>query len=532
LLTPLHLGLPPKFTSFYPGQLDTILTIESSPTPSTVLNAPTGSGKSVICASLAFLHPGRTLYLVGNKSLQSQIAGDLSPMGPRVCNINGHSAYGCASPGDDGEMECSGDCQYRPIVLQALDAQLVITNPHHWITIAKSDDPNRLGHFDLLIIDEAHTLHNIVCDQMAIDLSFVLAESMGLLYPGMHKPSKAPRSYVRLGKQEGLIDTSLVTWRGFIADPLLPHITHHLRELQATPDDLISRTKQRQIRRFQRLSRDLTRFLQSSAVHPWAVQETSEGARLSPAWARDFIEPYVYRGIERSLLCSATIFPGDLPYLGLSPTTTTYLEIPSTFPAERRPVYYLQTRSTPRLSRKTTEGEWGLWQSQLDSLLQSRPVVKGVIHSVSFDRAREIVAGSRHKGRLITHEPHNRQEVIRRFIDSPDPLILVSPSVTEGFDFPGDMCRLVIIAKLPFEFGGDPLTQLRATLDKTYSTLELSRKIVQGAGRGMRSDRDWCEVFILDGQWGWFRREGYFPGYFMSAVRTVGQIPPPLTLED
>ena len=55
--------------------------------------------------------------------------------------------------------------------------------------------------------------------------------------------------------------------------------------------------------------------------------------------------------------------------------------------------------------------------------------------------------------RLITHDKENKTEVIEKFIKSDEPLVLISPSMGEGVDLPGDLCRFQIIYKLPFLIG-------------------------------------------------------------------------------
>ena len=88
--------------------------------------------------------------------------------------------------------------------------------------------------------------------------------------------------------------------------------------------------------------------------------------------------------------------------------------------------------------------------NRIDEIVGGRPNRKGIIHTVSYPRAREIMKRSKHRRRMRTHNTRSTEEAVAMFKQSRDPLVLVSPSVEQGFDFPLDECRFQIIAKLPF----------------------------------------------------------------------------------
>jgi Rad3-related DNA helicase len=51
---------------------------------------------------------------------------------------------------------------------------------------------------------------------------------------------------------------------------------------------------------------------------------------------------------------------------------------------------------------------------------------------------------------MVSHDTKERDVVIEQFKKSKDPIILVSPSVTTGFDFPYEECQFQIIGKVPW----------------------------------------------------------------------------------
>ena len=80
---------------------------------------------------------------------------------------------------------------------------------------------------------------------------------------------------------------------------------------------------------------------------------------------------------------------------------------------------------------------------------------------------------------------------------SPD-TILVGPTLNEGIDLPGDDCRFIIILKVPYPSLGDKLVKEKIKLFPLWYNSTTSNEIIQGIGRGVRYDGDWCVTYILD----------------------------------
>jgi len=97
-----------------------------------------------------------------------------------------------------------------------------------------------------------------------------------------------------------------------------------------------------------------------------------------------------------------------------------------------------------------------------------------------------------------------REDVLRFKRDIGSRPILVSPAITTGFDFPGAECRFAIIGKIPFPDTRSELFKAREKDDPEYSAYLVGQTLDQMAGRGMRSESDWCETFIVDDNIRWY----------------------------
>ena len=85
---PSALGLPAKFSSWRPFQVEGVLRATEAGSPQhpeleeeisrrfQVFNMPTGSGKSLVYTATATLRPGRTCILTSTKGLQRQLDQD------------------------------------------------------------------------------------------------------------------------------------------------------------------------------------------------------------------------------------------------------------------------------------------------------------------------------------------------------------------------------------------------------------------------------------------------------------------------
>jgi Rad3-related DNA helicase len=160
--------------------------------------------------------------------------------------------------------------------------------------------------------------------------------------------------------------------------------------------------------------------------------------------------------------------------------------------------------------------------TRIKGIIDERPNVKGLIHAVSFKLAREIYDGVG-SNRLLIHDSANRQDVLEEFMESKEPLVLISPSMERGVSLSMDLCRFIIVAKAPFLYLGDKIVSARVYSSKLgsewYSAVMLTT-VLQMTGRGMRSKQDFCESFILDEQFSrvLYAKPNYLPEWWREAI--------------
>jgi ATP-dependent DNA helicase DinG len=107
---------------------------------------------------------------------------------------------------------------------------------------------------------------------------------------------------------------------------------------------------------------------------------------------------------------------------------------------------------------------------------------------------------------LLVQGEAPREQLLRRFRESGNAVLLGTASFWEGVDVKGDALRLVIIEKLPFASPDDALTRARIEHLKStggnafreYQLPEAALALKQGVGRLIRSETDRGVVVICD----------------------------------
>ena len=121
----------------------------------------------------------------------------------------------------------------------------------------------------------------------------------------------------------------------------------------------------------------------------------------------------------------------------------------------------------------------------------------------------EGVAGAM-ADRILMQGDYSKQEILRRHrerIDSGDGSVIFGlASFAEGVDLPGDYCRHVVIAKIPFAVPDSPLEAALAEWVESQgrnpfmeiSVPDAALRLVQAAGRLLRTETDTGRVTLLD----------------------------------
>lgn len=543
MIRPADIGLPSKFREFrsYPGfsQWQTASQLATSEKRITGLCAPPGSGKSVTLMSASRLMDSepRTLYLTINKPLQTQLMGDFANSDIALFNLVGHSAYPCTQnsqfyddSGDLAEIECQearGSCPYWQDVETALTRSHICSNVANWVSIARAGDPDRFGKFDLLILDEAHNLESILCGLLTVKFT--------------HRSV-----FDLIGRNLPLKGSGLSVWIDWAQNCL--SLAETAYERSQRDDKVYGGRDSKRIKQLRRFIKNLSTV--AEIENEWVVEETDTGAALTPVFAADYADEFLFRGIKRVILSSATLTVQDLEYLGIGQqreddhetykpldiapsircssgdTNWDFIEVESGFDPARRPFYYWPTCA---IDYNLEEGQFRQVMNRVDRYIDGNSALgyKGVIHSISYRYADEIARLSRHK--ILTHTSKTSRRVIEDWLRSQGSSCIASPIMAEGIDLAYDRARYQILWKVPTPDSRNPLIAARKKRNRKYTLYLAGKTIQQIVGRVDRAFDDFGATLILDKHWGnWMIKAIEWPKYFKRAWVTVDRCPEPL----
>lgn len=544
---PPDIGLPAKFDSWWPGQVDAIATALDAPTRFCALVLPTGFGKSLTYMGiLQMLLPLRGLTLTATKALQGQLAGDFVDLDPAI--VQGQKSYLCKALMPGGELaaqfassniairrspatvemgpchskvQCSlraGGCGYFDALRKAEHPTTAFTlaNYAFWLTLGQRPQLAAIRP-DVLILDEAHDAPDALSDAIGATIAAELC------------------AQVLQEKLPGPAARSPLEWHTWAKDRA-KRLTQWVEAARPGTREALAG-----VRRAQTLLYALKRI---GSIDPdlLVISDEHDGVRFDLIWAAPLAESWLFRGVRKVILTSATMTRHTADLLGIMAKDLTFYEAGTGFPADRRPVYIAPARKMPwgealRIDHRMTRDDEQSWLTHLDHIIGERPDRKGIVHCVSYARRDQILAGSAHRGRLMTHGRHDTQTQIAAFKLAPPGTVLVSPAVTTGYDFPFAECEYQIVAKIPFPDSRDPITKARTIVDAQYPAHIAMQGLVQMVGRGMRAPTDRCETFIADAHAQWFLRvhKTLAPRWFLRAVKSLeaGAVPvppPPLSV--
>lgn len=507
-----------KFPSYRSFQEDVLSRVRASRKKVVFINGPPGTGKSLIGMSLAYDHQ-RSIYLATTKPLQEQLIKDFPE--PEAIMLQGRANYpcivskfteaqfpevsceDCLSDEEGAGISCKRRCLYQLQKKRALGAGIAILNTAYYLT--ETNFVGRFRDWSLVVVDECDLLEKAILSFVEINIS--------------------DKFLARLKLEPPEYKTKWESWKEW-AYPVYAKLTEEVVRLSAVTKPTSSRDELRYFRRVKALQSKVNIFA-TLLDESWIYQEMKgyRGAinySFKPTWISEIAKQYFWDSANKFVLMSGT--PPLPKVLGLEQSEWDWVEVPNQFPPERRPVFYA---GIANLTAKTMEVERPKVIPIIKHILSKYPDSKGLIHTVSYALA-DYITGNINNGRLISHETGvgRREELLKKFRKAPLPLVMVSPSMDRGVDLPYDLCRFIIIVKVPYPDLGDKQTAKRlysSAFGQYWYRSETARSIIQMSMRGMRNADDQCDTWILDSQFENFytKTNELFPDWWKKSLEVV-----------
>jgi len=518
---PQELGLPKKFKAWRNGQEEVIKEAASCAKYAYLLDAPTGVGKSIIGIAIHKLTGKQCVYITRTKQLQNQIMLEFPGI---AVQLKGRNNYPCALypklTAEDCPGKCNKICAYQTAKLKAIMSPLVVLNVSYYLH--EANGPSAFSGRKLLIIDEVDSIESELMNFIQFSVSQRALTRLKI------RPPDNPQD-----RQSWLV------W----GDNIVPELTAMIGKLDLQlvrhpwSDVEIGLNKQmQQLIRF----RNKVRYFMKEFNEAWtfsfiedffkrgigqAVMSRLTGsywqAVFKPVLVSEYADKYLWQHTEQVIGMSGTILNPDIMTRDIKLADWDYKKLPSPFPVANRPIYY---DPVVNLTMATMDRELPILRQRVRQLIDQYPNDKVLVHTTSY-KIRDYLLGNLGTFRLITHEQEDRDEQLEEFKRSREPLVMLSPSFDRGVDLPNESCRCIIVCKVPYPYLGDKQIKARTELPggNQWYSFKAIQTIIQMTGRGVRSNNDYCDSWILDRQFGrlLIKMINNFPQWWLDALKRV-----------
>ena len=180
--------------------------------------------------------------------------------------------------------------------------------------------------------------------------------------------------------------------------------------------------------------------------------------------------------------------------------TYEFSDMPSNFSFEKSPIYFVPKY---KMSYQNKKYDFPMIRDMVYQILSAERFKDkhGMINTGSYENAKFIYdsAPPAIKKRLCMYiSSKDKLESINNYKKEPN-RVLIGPTLVEGVDLPDDLCRFIIIVKIPYPNISSKTVKAKMSIFPKWYDSTTSNTVIQNIGRGVRNENDYCETFILDG---------------------------------
>lgn len=494
-----------------------------------VLNLPTGIGKSP--ANLTLSRMADSAYITTpSKKLRRQLETDdvlndyYSVLGGRAdyfCSVGSTTCDQCPVrfDGDESCRQNTPGCSYWLSKQQAMDDDISVLTFAYLIldgkipTETEGGEPLSFEDRELLVVDEAQSLIGQTTSMFA-----AFTASPDTLPPEVYEGTTH-----YLTENEWLMEE---------ATDALDFVESNAKSFVKENEDVDDSETQFAVQQCEEFV-DKYRWAkqQLEVGRDWVVEveewqpNSSMVSTLqitfSPVDADSFLKRSVWSRSDKRVLSTATMPYFNRPdvwleRLGLDPDNAKVIQRPMPFPTENRRV-----NTQYEIAKMSNGGDFDNWDEivgTLRTLSDKHDGEKGLVHTASYKRAHMLNESL--PDRTMVHDKTIKSDDMIEKWQGSDKQMLLSPSMMEGVDLKGDMCRWQALVKVPYPSPNDPRTKLLLEERNAWGSYYegIGTAVVQSVGRGVRSMDDYCTFYCIDKSFDDVFRRASMPDWFAEAV--------------
>lgn len=521
------------------------------------VEGPTGTGKSFIAVALT-RWLGNAYICTANKALQTQYLTEF----PELKKVQGRANFECleedscscdeapcrasktfkclhacstkfegesaaisASRGElywnlEGEEKCVEKCNYWRNKTIALNAAGTVHNYKYLLT-----ETHFIGDFGkrvLMISDEGHNVEKEIMSFLELKLNYENIEKI--------KKYNTDSNITFEHSKEGDINIKRLTDIIISAEVAIKNID--LLNIESKKVTVCVKDKE-QIEGIKNKATLILKYYKEDPKN-WIIKEEEKGVCFKPIFIKNFAYDLYFKFAYINVIMSATIINHEIIAEALGLENVEFVQIPSCIPKENNKIFNLNLYKmsyNSLLTEKDKEIFYKELAKKIDLVLQMHLEQRGIIHTVTKEIALNIKKYSAFSSRILTHDDTtgSREKTIE-FHRKSKATVLCSPSMTEGVDLKDDLSRFQVFVKIPFLSLGDLQVKARANIDPKWYDLQTAINLIQGIGRSVRHENDYCTTYVFDSNILWFQRKPEMR-VFNQHVRSIAELSGPYTKE-
>lgn len=563
---------------FRPNQKETVANIIYSwarGTKDYILDAPTGSGKSIIAMCVAGLLSdvyGKCGYiLISDLSLLKQYEDDINVYFPNWGVIRGRQTYTCqrnmmpftvgvcslegmTSYTDivSNYKECAPYCEYIVARDKAMNSNVTVCTYAFWLLqqnyVRKNLNDNApFPKRDFVICDEAHKLVDIVQNHFSPRFG---KDDMNKMYSVSEECKRGHSQYsikdienirneIKVTTDKERLRTLLNSYVNKVEDVYKDseiikndycysldssgNQTKKLKSLSANDKKLLKNCEF--VRDHFCKFEDYVEIINSIGSDAIIKNDSENGNSITFNCINEsyLLKRTFHNNAELKLYMSATIGDPNI-YANEICINKIYTssKLPICFDYSKSPIFFVNEY---KMSYAEKDRSFGPIVKMIESILRMYPDKRGIIQTGSYVFANKLydVIDKSLKSRLILYnDTLEKQESLDAYKYSNNK-VLIGPSLVEGLSLDDDLCRFLIIMKVPYLSLADKYVEAKRQFNPSWYSNATSILMLQGIGRGVRNEHDWCVTFILDAcfQGLYYSTKTMYPQEFVDRIQVI-----------
>lgn len=175
-----------------------------------------------------------------------------------------------------------------------------------------------------------------------------------------------------------------------------------------------------------------------------------------------------------------------------------YFKIESHFNWEKSPIiFYPGKKMSTRFLQENLQ--WAI--DSVTRIVRENSEHSGIIHSGSYELNTKVWSGLPKdvKKRIVLYKGSDEKEIALKIMKRKKAMVLMGPSILEGLNMVDDESRFQIFLKVPYPHLGDKYVAAKLEYSQKWYNWKTSIAVLQGVGRSIRTPDDWAVTHLLDG---------------------------------